>query len=233
MGEQLYTAYPARYDDIQSDYDYDRDIEVIESALADRGLEDGSILEIGCGTGEHTRRLEAAGFDVTAVDKYEGMLEVAAEKCDARLVHASLPALEVAGTFDAVVAIRGVINHLEPAELQPAIAAIADHLEAGGVAIFDNSDLPPDGNAVGLDIGTTDEGEYARLAQHVALGDRELEWRSVMFLPDGDFFTNTRRLTAFRDETVAAALDEYGFTGELLDGFDSQDRRTVFVASLQ
>lgn len=232
MIERLYTEHPAMYDEIQAGYDYERDLAVLTDLFSDLGLDGGSVLEIGCGTGEHTRRLVEAGFDVTAVDKHEGMARIARDKCDATILVDALPDLAIAGTYDAVVAIRGVVNHLAPPDLDPAIAAMADRLAPGGVLVFDNSRLPPEGNELGLDVGSTARGDYARLAQHVATDDGTLEWRSVVFGPDGEFFVNERLMSPFSDETIASVLEDAGLEWRSRDGFEPGDRRTVFIASV-
>ncbi len=231
MPERLYTEYPAVYDRIQSEWDYDRDVDFVERVLsaADAGDGDRRLLEVGCGTGEHTRRFAARGFDVTAVDAYEGMLSVAREKCDADWHRDALPDLAVAGEYDAVVAIRGVVNHLAPDELDPAVAALADRLADGGRLVFDNSPLPPDGTDPGLDVGT-DEA-YVRVAQHVPTGDGRLDWRSVVFLADGAVFTTSRRMTPFADGTVRDALERVGLRVATHEGYGPGDDRTVFVAA--
>lgn len=145
MAERLYTDYPRLYDAIQSHWDYDRDVDFVVAAAERADLDPARVLEIGCGTGEHTRRLVGRGFDVTAVDKYNGMLEVARSKSGAEFHRQTLPRLELEVEFPMAVAIRGVFNHLAPDELAPALAAIREHLLDGGVLVFDNSPLPRTG----------------------------------------------------------------------------------------
>ena len=229
MPERLYTDHPELYDAIQSDWNYDRDVAFVAETLERVGKEGDRLLEVGCGTGEHTRRFVARGFDVTAVDPYEGMLSVARGKCDADFRRAALPDLAVESEFDAVVAIRGVVNHLPPEELKPAVEALARRLAGGGVLVFDNSPLPPEGNHPALDVGTTERGDYARIAQHVPTGEGRLEWREVVFAPDGEFFVSTRGMTPFEDGTLATALAELGLDVETHDGYGPGDDRTVFV----
>lgn len=231
MPERLYTDHPDLYDAIQSGWDYERDVSFVEEQLARRGTGGDRLLEIGCGTGEHTRRFVASGFEVTAIDKYEGMLETARAKCDADFRRMALPDISLERAYDAIVMIRGVVNHLPPEDLAPAIDALAVHIADGGTLVFDNSPLPEDGNHPGLDIGTTDRGEYARIAQHVPTGDGRLDWRAVTFTPDGDFFVNSRMMTPFDDGTIATLLDQQGWDIETYDGYGPDDRRTVFVAS--
>jgi len=230
MPERLYTEHPELYDAIQSDWDYDRDVAFVAEALMRHGVSGDRLLEVGCGTGEHTRRFVTRGFDVTAVDPYEGMLSVARGKCDADFRRTALPDLAVEGEYDAVVAIRGVVNHLPPGELGPALEALASCLADGGVLVFDNSPLPPEGNQPALDVGTTERGDYARIAQYVPTDEGRLEWREVVFGPDGEWFVNTRAMTPFEDGTLAAGLAELGLDVETHDGYGPGDDRTVFVA---
>lgn len=229
MPERIYTEYPAVYDDIQSEWDYDRDVEFVAEFLG-RFEEDGRrLLEIGCGTGEHTRRFLDRGFHVTAVDKYDGMLDRARTKCDADFRQEALPAMQLGEEFDVVVAIRGVINHLPPDALSDALEAIHAHVVSGGVVVFDNSSLPADGNDPALDVGETERGRYARVAHHFPTENGRLDWREVTFTPDGECIVNSRRMTPFDDETVGTALVETGFEVETHNGFGPDDHRTVFV----
>lgn len=230
MSERLYTEYPELYDAIQSDWDYERDVAFLLGVLERHAVDGRRLLEIGCGTGEHTQRLVDEGFEVTALDKHEGMLSIAREKCDADFRREALPDLALEDTFDGAVAIRGVLNHLSPEELSPAIEAVASRLGDGAVFVFDNSPLPPDGTGLGLDVGTTEHGDYARLAQHVPTGDGQLDWRAVMFGPEGEFFVNSRAMTPFEDETIRSTLEDSGFVVESHDGYGPDDERTVFVA---
>lgn len=230
MVERLYTDYPRVYDLIQAEWDYDRDIEFVRDALARHGVEGRYLLEIGCGTGEHTQRLVASGFDVTAVDPHDGMLDVARTKCDADFRQGAIPDLSVDGEYDAVLAVRGVVNHLSPDELAPAIETLASRLADGGLLVFDNSPLPTGGNCPGLAVGTTDRGDFARIAQHVPTDDGRLDWRSITFTPDGEWFVNSRQMTPFDDETIQSVLDRAGFDVETHAGYGPEDDRTVFVA---
>lgn len=231
MPERLYTDYPELYDAIQSEWDYERDVTFIEDKLERSRGDDVRLLEIGCGTGEHTRRLVARGFEVTAIDKYEGMLEIARGKCGADFRQMALPNLSLESEYDVIVMVRGVVNHLPPEALSPAVDALTRHMAADGTLVFDNSPLPADGNHPGLDIGTTERGDYGRISQHVPTGDGRLEWRAMTFTPDGEFFVNSRMMTPIDDETIATLLQQQGLEVETYDGYGPTDNRTVFVVS--
>lgn len=228
MIENLYTEYPELYDAIQAEWDYDRDISFVQARTG--SATDSSLLEIGCGTGEHTRRFIDEGFDVTGVDPHEGMLDRAREKCTAEFHRGGLPDIPVDGAFDVVVAIRGVINHVSPSELALSLQSMVDCLADGGHLVFDNSPLPPDGNHPALDVGQTEYGDYARIAQMKPAGDR-LDWVSMTFGPGGAFFVDRRKMTPFEDDVLETALSELGLSVETTDGFGPDDHRTVFVCT--
>jgi SAM-dependent methyltransferase len=248
MSDGLYDEHPRLYDAIQSEWAYDRDVAFVRDALADRGVDPERLLEVGCGTGEHTRRFAARGLDVTAIDVHGGMLDVAREKCagldagsgdgdapgtvEFRRTGLPAPDLEGSAPFDAAVAIRGVVNHLAPSDLDPALAALRDRLRPGGALVFDNSPLPPAGNRPGLDVGRDEDGEvdYVRVAHHVATDDGRLDWRAVTFTPDGDPFVDRRPMTPFADDRIADALAAAGFDADVVDGYGPDDARSVFVA---
>lgn len=229
--EQLYTEYPGLYDAIQSDWEYDRDISFVQAALDGQAPSECRLLDIGCGTGEHTRRFVEAGFDVTAIDPNEGMLDRARTKADATYYAAGIPGIPVDDTFDVIVAIRGVINHLPPEELDSAIADVAAQLASDGVFIFDNSPLPSDGNHPALDVGTVEAGNYGRIVQMTPGGDGRLRWDQLVITPDSEILVDTRRMTPFDDIDIASALVDNGLAFEPVDGFGPADSRTVFVCT--
>lgn len=232
MSDGLYDERPAFYDAIQSDWPYDRDLRFVLDAFDNQDVTGDRVLDIGCGTGEHTCRLVERGYEVMAIDQHRAMLDRARTKCDADFRQVTLPDLSLDVRFDAAIAIRGVVNHLPPDALSPSLSAIAASLGSGGVLVFDNAPLPPNGNHPALAVGTTDRGDYGRIAHHVPTGDGRLEWRAITFVPDGSFFVDSRRMTPFEDETITAELDRLGFEVVHHDGYGPDDDRTVFVAVL-
>lgn len=236
MSERVYTNHPALYDAIQAEWDYDRDVRFVRGVLERRDASGTRLLEVGCGTGEHTRRFLDDGFEVTAVDKHEGMLTAARGKLPSEtdaveFRQCALPAVPEAGPFDVAVAIRGVINHVPPDDLAPSLRRLLGRLAPDGVLIFDNSPLPPEGTDPGLDVGTTERGRYVRVAQHVPADDGRLDWNEAVFLPDRRVVLNSRRMTPFEDGTIAATLERVGASVESYDGYGPDDDRTVFVAT--
>lgn len=231
MSERLYSEHPELYDAIQSEWEYGRDVAFVLDRLDDHHVDATSLLEVGCGTGEHTRRFVAEGLDVTAVEPSDAMRTAAKRKCKATFRAGSLPELSIDERFDAVVALRGVLNHLPPGSLAPALQSLTGHLADGGLLVFDSSPLPQGGNNAAIDIGSTERGDYARIVQMSPAEDGTLDWNSIVFTPDGEWFLDSKPMTPFDDLTIATALSELGLAVTTHDGFGPDDARTVFAAT--
>jgi SAM-dependent methyltransferase len=78
----------------------------------------GRVLDLGCGTGEHSRFLASKDFDVTGIDSSPAMLAKAAEApmpTNLRFVQGDITdvASAVAGTFDAAICVGNTLPHVQ------------------------------------------------------------------------------------------------------------------------
>jgi len=97
-----------------------------------------TLLELGCGTGSVLEQLQAR-YTVTGVDLSSQMLRIAKAKVPrARLQRKDITTVELGETFDVVVCVADVVNHLRPFRAWEALFARAyEHLADGGIFIFD------------------------------------------------------------------------------------------------
>jgi SAM-dependent methyltransferase len=97
-----------------------------------------TLLELGCGTGAVLEQL-ASRYDVTGVDLSDEMLRVARKKLrHVRLVHGDITGVRLGETFDVVISVADVVNHLRPFRKWEALFARArEHLADGGIFVFD------------------------------------------------------------------------------------------------
>ena len=94
---EAYTSFAEVYDTFMDNVPYDEWGEYLVSLLKKYGVEDGLVLEMGCGTGAMTRYLDAHGYDMTGIDVSEEMLTIAKEKlglADLRAIDADVTAAE-------------------------------------------------------------------------------------------------------------------------------------------
>jgi len=237
MSEALYARRPEVYDALYADKPYDDEVEwVLDRFAAERGSvpETPTALVVGCGTGEHSRRLEAAGMDVTGVDRYGAMVERAREKSAATFRVDRLPDLSVEGSYDLVWAPFTVLNHLPTPDLGAAVRAMVERLASDGLLVVDVLTVASGGEGPGLSTYDAEEGEYARLTQvHPAEGDRH-QYDSLVVTPEGDVFVDTHDYYDHDVSFVEGVLAGAGLSASVEDwyGLDAGwDDGTVFVGT--
>lgn len=138
-----YSDFAKVYDMYMDNVPYDEWTNYIVSLLQAYDIEDGLILELGCGTGSITELLAEKGYDMIGIDNSEEMLNVALEKReqsghDILYLNQDMRAFELYGTVQAVVSICDSINYiLEKEELLETFRLVNNYLDIGGLFIFD------------------------------------------------------------------------------------------------
>lgn len=138
-----YTSFAAVYDLFMDNIPYEEWSRYLISLLKERGVNDGLVLDLGCGTGSLTELLAASGYDMIGVDNAEDMLEIAMEKKlesgrDILYLLQDMREFELYGTVAAVVSICDSMNYiLEYEELVQVFSLVNNYLDPNGVFIFD------------------------------------------------------------------------------------------------
>jgi SAM-dependent methyltransferase len=236
MTERLYTTHPDVYDALYREMkEYDTEAQFIIDQFETKNRTDSTrAVILGCGTGEHAKRLVAEGFTVLGIDKHEAMLTRARQKSDATFQAGTLPDVDVDGSFDLVLVPFTVINHLGSNDLFPALQTLNDLLTEGGVLIFDNGRFPTpdDGSpAPGLQVWPTEAGDIARLTQLQPRDETRIRWNSLVFVQAHDeFFVDTHDLTVFDDDEIESLLHDLGFDVDIHEGYGTGEPQAVFIA---
>ena len=112
--------------------------------LKEYQVEDGLVLDLGCGTGNMTELLAKEGYDMIGVDNSEDMLEIASEKREKSGLNIlyllqDMREFELYGTVKAVVSICDSINYiLEEDDLREVFSLVNNYLDPKGMFIFDS-----------------------------------------------------------------------------------------------
>ena len=138
------TLFHQYYDALYADKQYGEEVRSILAVAAEFGVNNPKrILEIGCGTGNHTIELAKGVEDLLAIDTDPDMVKMAEQK----IARSGLQTVRVRGepverisegNFDLALALFHVVTYIETREaLQSFFRSIAKALHGGGLFIFD------------------------------------------------------------------------------------------------
>ena len=140
---ESYGRFAGVYDVFMDNVNYREWADYIIETLAQDGIRDGLVLELGCGTGTVTEMLADAGYDMIGIDNSEEMLAEAMEKRaesghDILYLLQDMQDFELYGTVRAVISVCDSMNYLTDEEdLEYLFALVNNYLDPGGIFIFD------------------------------------------------------------------------------------------------
>ena len=144
----MYESFAQVYDTFMDNVPYDEWAGCIIEKLKEDGIEDGLVLDLGCGTGQMTRRLRDAGYDMIGVDGSVDMLQIARDaEAGGRIEEGSADILyllqdirefELYGTVRAVISTCDTLNYITQREdLLQVFRLVNNYLDPGGLFLFD------------------------------------------------------------------------------------------------
>ena len=144
---ESYGRFAGVYDVFMDNVNYREWADYIIETLAQDGIRDGLVLELGCGTGTVTEMLADAGYDMIGIDNSEEMLAEAMEKRaesghDILYLLQDMQDFELYGTVRAVISVCDSMNYLTDEEdleyLFALVNTIAETRDEGSF-IWENS----------------------------------------------------------------------------------------------
>ena len=140
---RAYTSFAHVYDTFMDNIPYEGWSQYLISLLKMYGIDDGIVLDMGCGTGNITEWLAKAGYDMIGIDNSEDMLMTAAQKAmeaglDIMYLEQDMRSFELYGTVSAAVSICDSMNYiLKPDELLQVFKLVNNYLDPEALFIFD------------------------------------------------------------------------------------------------
>jgi SAM-dependent methyltransferase len=143
----VFGNYARYYDLLYQDKDYLGETQFIQNLIQTHAPGAHSILELGCGTGIHASLLAQQGYQVDGVDISREMLQKAGDRLSnlpvevsSRLnfAHGDIRQLRLNQTFDVILSLFHVISYqISNDDLMAAFTTVKQHLNPGGIFIFD------------------------------------------------------------------------------------------------
>lgn len=140
---EAYTDFAKVYDTFMDNAPYEEWSRHVCSVLRSYGIQNGLVLDLGCGTGTMTELLAQAGYDMIGVDNAEEMLGRALEKRDKSghdilYLCQDMREFELYGTVRAIVSLCDCLNYItEPEDLLQVFLLVNNYLDPGGIFFFD------------------------------------------------------------------------------------------------
>lgn len=139
-----YTGFSEVYDLFMDNIEYDMWGKYIISLLKEYCVNDGIVLDMGCGTGNITEILAKEGYDMIGIDNSYDMLSIAMEKRSENgldeilYLCQDMREFELYGTVRAVVSVCDCMNYiLDRDDMISVLKHVNNYLDPKGVFIFD------------------------------------------------------------------------------------------------
>ena len=139
----MYEGFAKVYDHMMEHIPYEEWFNKLKTYLTERGIEQGRICELGCGTGIMTEMFAQSGYEMIGLDKSVDMLAIAREKqeeagSDILYLNQSMEKMELDGPVDAFISVCDSMNYLlHEDEMANLFQRVKKYLKPDGYFIFD------------------------------------------------------------------------------------------------
>ncbi len=218
----MYQDFAYLYDEFMKNVDYHEWTSKVEDIFRKYGKQPKTIADLACGTGAVTNLLSARGYQVIGVDISEDMLYVAREKARKSGLHVpyicqDISELSLHHPVDAILCMCDGFNYiLEKEKLKRSLERIRQHLNSGGILIFDISSQYKLSSILGNNtMADTDEDISLIWLNHFDKETQLLEMNLTIFEKQEDCYDRieeTQIQRAWKTEQILEMLKECGFS---------------------
>ena len=227
----VFGNYSRYYDLLYRDKDYIGEARFIHQLIQNHAPNSQSILELGCGTGNHAMLLAKEGYSIHGIDLSEEMLQQARDRLSnltpdlvSHLTFSSgdIRHVRLNQKFDVILSLFHVISYQTSNEdLQAAFATVKEHLKPGGIFIFDcwyGPAVLSESPTVRIKRLENDEIQITRIAEpEVYPNDNLVDVNYQVFIRDKDSksvdeIQETHRMRYLFQPEVNLLLNNLGFT---------------------
>jgi SAM-dependent methyltransferase len=134
----VFDTYSHYYDLLYQDKNYETEVNYIDNLLTLHGIAGRDVLEFGSGTGRHGRLLADKGYRVTGIERSAAMVAQSAATDGFQCRQGDICTIQLGRKYDVVISLFHVISYqVHNAAVQAVFARAADHLNPGGLFVFD------------------------------------------------------------------------------------------------
>lgn len=215
----MFTEAPELYDTIYASFkDYGGEADVLAKLIQRVAPDARTILDVGCGTGEHMKHLaEDHGYVVSGVDVEPAFVGLARKKLPGSTFWvADMVSLDLRARFDAVLCLFSAIGYLcELDSVEEALRRFLDHLNPHGVVIVEPWLTPELWNAGRVSVNSVEaEGLRVIRMSYAGVSGRTstIDFHYLVGRPTGvEHRTERHTLGLFTREEMLECFDRAGY----------------------
>ena len=226
-----YTSFASVYDTFMDNIPYKEWAEYLVGLLKEYGIQDGLVLDLGCGTGNMTELLAQSGYDMIGIDNAEEMLDIAIEKRaesgrDILYLLQDMREFELYGTVKAIVSICDSINYItEEEDLLEVFRLVNNYLDPKGIFIFDFNTVYKYSEVLGNQTIAEDRDECSFIWDNYYYEDEQInEYELSLFIKETDSdlyrkYQETHFQKAYDLEIIKGLIEQSGL--EYITAYDA------------
>ncbi|MBR3781267.1 MAG: class I SAM-dependent methyltransferase [Clostridia bacterium] len=230
-----YDDFSRYYDLLTDNVEYKKRADYFCRLLSMCGINEGILLDLGCGTGSMSFEMADRGFDVIGVDSSIGMLSAAQQKMfeNAKhilLLNQKMQEIDLYGTVDCAVCVLDGINHLESgADVRKTFEKVSLFMNKGGAFAFDVNTIHKHKNILADNAFVFEpEGVFCAWQNSYNSSDNSVEISLDFFEEeDGVYYRACESFTekAYELDEIKKWLEESGF--EVVGIYDDMTTENV------
>lgn len=231
----MYEGFANVYEHMMNNIPYDAWFEALKGYLEKNGITEGTICELGCGTGIMTEKFAEAGFSMIGVDQSVDMLALAKQKqeesgSEILYLNQNMEELELDGPVDAVISVCDSVNYLlQEDTMKSLFARVKKYLKAGGYFIFDLKTVYCYRNLIGNQTWVEQDEEVSYIWENYFYDDQDInEYMLTIFKkqPDSELYERIEEAhyqRAYGVEQLREMLADSGLT--MVECFDENMKK--------
>ena len=238
---EAYTSFASVYDTFMDNIPYEEWADYVMDLLKEYQVQDGLVLDLGCGTGNMTELLSASGYDMIGIDNSEEMLEIAMEKRtisghDILYLLQDMREFELYGTVKAIVSICDSINYItEEEDLLEVFRLANNYLDPKGVFVFDFNTVYKYEEVLGNQTIAEDREDCSFIWDNYYYEDEQInEYELSLFIKEQDSdlyrkYQETHYQKAYDLDTIKRLIAQSGL--EYITSYDAFTKKAPTAKS--
>ena len=192
------------YDLFYSKKNYDEETIFIDRILKENNC--NTILDVGCGTGNHILRLEKLGYECTGIDLNYEMLDIAKNKVKAPLYNSNMVDFNLNLQFDGIICMFAAFNHIiQIEEARVTLENFYNHLNNNGVILIDLHQPIKSGEK------EDDFGQIKRIMKWDYNKEEGIERTQVKFIKSNEVIEDEHTMRIYNVDLIKKISETVGF----------------------